>query len=165
MMQLCRFIGLVLVATGGLRAESPGPSEPSGKIRPVKAEVTGGGFEFQEMRAKTVAFSMRHYVWFNVPAGIDGLLYTQMAGGGAANIHLKAKEAGRVFVAVAANQMLDLKEKGWTLPMPDRSNTFAYNDSNKTIMVILSREVGQGEELDIPQMGWPGTIVLLPPDF
>jgi hypothetical protein len=165
MMQLCRFIGLVLVATAGLRAEPPGASEPSGKIQPVKAEITGDGFEFQEMRAKAVAFSMRHYVWSNVPPGIDGLLYTQMAGGGTATIHLKAKEAGRVFVAVAANHMLDLKEKGWTLPMPDRSNTFSYNDVNQTMMVILSREVGKGEELDIPQLGWTGTIILLPTDF
>ena len=165
MTQFCRFIGLVMLATASLRAEPPGASELSDKIRPVKAEITGDGFEFQEMRANTQAFSMRQYVWSNVPAGINGLLFTQMAGGGTATIHLKAKEAGRVFVAVAANQMLDLREKGWTLPMPDRSNTFTYNDVNHTTMIILSREVTKGEELDIPQLGWTGTIVLVPSDF
>jgi len=49
--------------------------------------------------------------------------------------------------------------------MPDRSNTFTYNDVNHTTMIILSREVTKGEELDIPQLGWTGTIVLVPSDF
>jgi hypothetical protein len=164
MMRFCRFLGMVLLATAGVRAATLGASETPSEIRPAKVEITGRGFEIQEMRAKTVAFGMRSYVWSDVPAGIEGLLYTQMAGGGTATIHLKAKEAGRVFVAVAANQMLDLKEKGWMLPMPDRSNTFTYNDVHQTMMVILSREVGEGEELDILQLGWTGTIVLLPSD-
>jgi hypothetical protein len=32
------------------------------------------------------------------------------------------------------------------------------------MMVILSRDVAEGEDLDIPQLGWTGTIVLLPSD-
>ena len=86
-----------------------------------------------------------------------------MAGGGTAVIHLKAQEAGKIYVAAATNQMLDLKEKGWTLPTPDRSNTFTYTDQNLTLMIVMSREVAVGEELDLPQMGWTGIIVFLSP--
>jgi len=152
-------ITFVLMATmgAGAIAESPGT------IKPAKVEITGRGFEIQEMRKGTQAFRMRTYIWSDVPDSIDGLLYTQMAGGGTATIHLKAQEAGKVYIAAAANQMLDLKEMGWTLPTPDRSNTFTYNDPNLTLMIILSHEVAAGEDLDIPQMGWTGIIVFLSP--
>jgi hypothetical protein len=165
MMHFWRFIAVALVATAGMHAAPPKAPETSNGIRPAKVEVSGRGFEIQEMRMNAVAFSMRNYVWADVPPGIEGLLYTQMVGGGTATIHLKAKEAGKVFVAVAASRMLDLKEKGWVLPMPDRASTFTYTDVNRMMMVVLSREVVEGEELDIPQLGWTGTIVLLPPDF
>jgi hypothetical protein len=155
---------MAMIAAVSVRAAPPSAPESPSEIRPAKVEITGRGFEIQEMHPNALAFSKRDYVWADVPAGIEGLLYTQMVGGGTATIHLKAKEAGRVFVAVAASRMLDLKEKGWTIPKPDRSNTFTYTDVNRMMMVILSREVGEGEELDIPQLGWTGTIVLLPSD-
>jgi hypothetical protein len=165
MTRFCCFIGMVLLAASGVRAASPNASEAPGAIRPAKVEITGRGFEIQELRMNALAFSNREYVWADVPPDIEKLLYTQMVGGGTAAIHLKAKEAGKVFVAVAASRMLDLKEQGWTLPPPDRSNTFTYTDVNRMMMVVLSHEVAKGEELDVPQFGWAGTIVLLPPDF
>jgi len=159
MTHFLRSITLVLMVTICARAiaESPGP------IKPANVEITGRSFEIQAMRKGTQAFRTRSYVWSDVPDSIDGLLYTQMAGGGTAVIHLKVQEAGKIYVAAAANQMLDLKEKGWTLPTPDRSNTFTYTDQNLTLMIIMSREVAAGEELDIPQMGWTGIIVFLSP--
>jgi hypothetical protein len=48
--------------------------------------------------------------------------------------------------------------------MPDRSNTFFYNDVNRMMMVILSRNVAEGDEFDLPQLGWAGTILLMPSD-
>ena len=158
MTHFCRFLGMALIATASVRAAPPG------EIRPAKTEITGNGFEIQELRMDAVAFSNRYYTWADVPEGIEGLLYTRGAGGVPATIHLKAMEAGKVFVAVAASRMLDLKEQGWKLPMPDRANTFTYTDVNQMMMVVLSREVKDGEELDIPQLGWAGTIVLLPSD-
>jgi len=162
MTHICRFVGIVLATTIAVRAEPRIASESPSEIRPANVEITGRGFEIHVLRKGAVAFRMRTYLWSDVPASVDGLRYTQMAGGGTATIHLKAKEVGRVYVAIAANQMLDLKEKGWILPMPDRSNTFTYSDANQTIMVVLSREVEEGQELDIPQLGWTGTILLLP---
>jgi hypothetical protein len=162
---ICRFIAMAVTASVSLRAAplpQPDPLKGPAEIRPAQVEITGSGFQIQEMRMNSLAFNMRDYIWIDVPKAIEGLRYTQMEGGGTATIHLKAKEAGRVFAAVAASRMLDLKEKGWMLPIPDRSNTFTYTDVNHMMMVILSRKVTSGEELDIPQLGWQGTIVLLP---
>jgi hypothetical protein len=139
------------------------PARGADRIRPADVEISGRGFEIHVLRKGGDAFRMRNYRWADLPESIEGLLYTQMAGGGAATIHLKAKEAGKVYLAVAANQMLDFQEKGWELPMPDRSNTFTYTDQNLTLMVVVSRPVKEGDELDIPQLGWTGAIVLLPP--
>jgi hypothetical protein len=164
MTHICRFIVMVLISTISARAAPPGASDAPNEIRPAKVEITGRGFDIRELRGNTVAFSMRTYVWSDVPPGIEGLHYTQMMGGGTASIHLKAVEAGNVFVAIAASRMLDLKELGWTLPMPDRSNTFTYADVNQTTMIILSRKVAEGEEFDIPQLGWTGTILLMRSD-
>lgn len=157
-------IGTALVAAAvvvGLGAAEP--AFGADKIHPAKVEISGRGFEIHLLRKGAEAFRMRAYRWSDLPESIEGLPYTQMSGGGTAVIHLKAKEAGTVYVAVATNQMLDMQEKGWDLPMPDRSNTFTYTDQNLTLMVVMSRKVVEGEELDIPQMGWTGTIVLLPP--
>ena len=161
MTSFCRLIGLVLVATVLVHA-GPAISESPTRIRPAKVEITGRGFEIHVMRNKTLAFSSRNYVWSDVPASIDGLRYTRTDGGGTATIHLKAKENGEVFVAVVANSMLDLRELGWTLPVPDRANTFTYSDQARSLMVIMSQKVTAGQQLDIPQLGFSGTIVLLP---
>jgi len=151
-------VAVIVSARSGLAANS------SLKIHPVKAEVTGRGFEIRVLRKGTPAFKSRAYTWSDLSEDIEGLRYTQTQGGGTATIRLKAMESGSVFVAVAANQMLDMQEKGWSLPTLNRSNTFTYNDAAQSLMVILSHEVKQGEEIDIPQVGWPGTIVLLPSD-
>ena len=128
----------------------------------MKAEITGRGFEMRVMRNNALAFKSRTYVWSDVPASIEGLRYTQMQGGGTATVHLKAKEDGEVFVAVVANSMLDLRELGWTLPIPDRSNTFTYSDQARSLMVIMSHKVHEGQELDVPQLGFSGTMVFQP---
>src|SRR5437868_1999138 len=158
-----RFIVLAVVATVTLFSSSDA-ADPALKIRPVKAEVSGRGFEIRVLRKGAPAFKSRAYTWSDLPEDIDGLRYTQTQGGGTATIRLKALERGSVFVAVAANQMLDMQEKGWNLPMPNRLNTFTYSDAAQSLMMVLSHEVKQGEEIDIPQVGWPGTIVLLPSD-
>jgi hypothetical protein len=162
MTHLSRCIVMAVLAAYSVHAEPRIASEPSGEIRPVAVEITGRGFEIRVLRNNTIAFKTRSYLWSEVPAALEGLRYTQMLGGGTATIHLKAKEAGRVFVAIVANQMLGLKEQGWTLPVFDRSNTFTYSDAAQTLMVILSHPVTEGQELDVPQLGFAGTIVLLP---
>jgi len=162
-MKLPGIIRTVLAAGVVMGLCAAEPALAGDKIQPAKVEISGRGFEIHLLRKGAEAFRMRGYRWSDLPESIEGLPYTQMSGGGTAVIHLKVKEAGTVYVAVATNQMLDMQEKGWDLPMPDRSNTFTYTDQNLTLMVVMSRKVAEGEELDIPQMGWTGTIVLLPP--
>jgi len=156
---------LVAITIGSLLTATTGPTAPvAAPVRTgtARVEVTGDGFVLKELCSGAPAFSNRDYVWSNVPKGVEGWRYTQTAGGSRARVHLKVKAPGRIFAAVATNQMLDLKERGWTLELPSRANTFSYTDTNLTLMIMMSLEVKAGQELDLPQLGWAGTLVLLP---
>ena len=78
-------------------------------------------------------------------------------------MRLEARSTGFLYVATMADCMLDLVDLGWALEMPDRTNTFSYSSADNQLMVVMSRRIVDGEVYDVPQVGWAGTLVLLPP--
>ena len=130
--------------------------------RTARFELSGGGFAIAELKEGGQSFSNRDYAWARVPKNLEGCRYAQTAGGVVATMLLKAKSSGTVRAAVMVDRMLDFKDHGWTLEMPDRANTFSYTDVDNKLMIVMSRQVEKGQEITLPQVGWAGTLVLLP---
>ena len=61
--------------------------------------------------------------------------------------------------AEATTKAVAAKISGWA----DTSDGFHYTDRGRTEMRILRRDVAQGQTITLPQGGWTGTLLLIPP--
>jgi hypothetical protein len=119
--------------------------------------VQGSGFAVATLENGGIAFSDRKYVWAEIPARFAGWQYTQTAGGKKPQMTVKAQRAEMLYVATGAEPGVDLT--GWEAVT---DAPFHYTDAKKTEMRVYRRMLTQGQELEIPQGNWTGTLVLLP---
>ena len=118
--------------------------------------VTGRGWALATLANDTAAFANRNYVWQGIPARFNGWRYTQTRGGERAEIVVKTKRAGTLYVATALAQgKVTLAD--WT-PLP--ATGFHYTDGQQTPMTILTRSVDAGQTVVIPQGNWTGGLLL-----
>lgn len=140
---------VIAMAVGG-RAESTSTAE---------AVVSGRGWELGRLADGERAFSNRRYVWNDVPEQFRNWVITRTAGGVAADLRIRAGGDMVVWAAAADGGSTTLGA-GW-VAVPDAE--FRYTDRGGTRMRIWKRSVRTGEEVALPQMGWTGTLLLLPP--
>ena len=134
---------------------------------PVKTEVRCRDFSVVTINTRIatlgedeVAYGNRKYVWKNVPDRFAGWQYTRTDGGVCATIDVTAQCATTLFMAAAPKQE-QTDTTGWTL-VPDA--TFNYTDGGKTRMQVYSRQVDAGQTVSVPQGGWSGGLLLIPPE-
>jgi photosystem II stability/assembly factor-like uncharacterized protein len=121
--------------------------------------VTGEGFSIARLADDTPAFSNRDYVWKGVPEAFRGWSYTRAGGGANPRIRVTAEQATTLHVATASAQPgPDLA--GFTA-VPDAQ--FHYTDNARSPLQVHRRSLRAGEQLEIPQGNWTGTLVLVPP--
>ena len=154
---------LVMAATAHLcrsagSVPAPQPSaSPLGKL--ARLSVSGTGYRLQLLRNGARSHSNRKYVWQNVPARLEKLSFTQLAGGKAAKIAIEVREPGTVFFAVRLRSRLTrpLESDGWK----QTGMRFNYSDRGKTTLGVLSKELAAGTKMEVPQLcTWTGPIVI-----
>lgn len=109
------------------------------------------------------AFGNRRYAWRNVPERLRGWTFTRTSGGVREAVELEVDVGGHVYVAVEAGAIVEMKNLGWTLEGLDAHSTFNYSDHLNTRMVVFSKDIPTGARVQVPQVGWAGTLVLVPP--
>jgi hypothetical protein len=135
----------------------PADTREPGSYDGPEVAIQGLGFQMATLKDGGQAFSNRKYVWKQVPQRLSGWSYTQTDGGIAPLVRVKAKRDGVLYAATA--------KKGASLPgwTPEENLEFCYTDGGRTRMVVFCRSVKAGEELEVPQCSWTGTLVLVPP--
>lgn len=127
----------------------------------AQVEVSGTGFTVEVFGKGRASHSNRDYVWRNLPASLEGLRFTRLAGGGSARLSVVAQTAGRVYVACAEIGSETLRNAGWQLISPTIS--YASKDGKRDFhMALYYRNFRRGESAEIPQREWAGTIVIAP---
>lgn len=109
------------------------------------------------------AFGNRRYTWRNVPERLRGWSLTRTSGGVREAIELEVDVGGHVYVAVESGAIVEMKDLGWTPEGLDANSTFNYSDHLNTMMVVFSMDIPTGAHIQVPQLGWTGTLVLVPP--
>ena len=133
-------------------------SPPGEKLDTPTLSVEGRGFKPAPFDNDALAFGNRSYVWRNVPEQFRGWRHTQTDGGRFARIAVTAKKPTTLFAATS--KAAAAKISGWI----ETDDTFHYTDKGQTKMRILRRDVQQGQTIALPQGGWTGTLLLIPPD-
>jgi hypothetical protein len=138
----------------------PREMEPPPKTTFDTATLTieGRGFTLATLDNDGLAFGNRRYVWREVPASFRGWRYTQTNGGQLAEIAVSAKRQMTLFAATTRARAADVF--GWDQTDDD----FYYTDRGQTPMRVLRRDVKEGQTIALPQRGWTGTLLLIPPD-
>jgi hypothetical protein len=121
--------------------------------------VKGNGIEIATLDKQAKAFSNRDYVWEGVPSKFAGWRYTRTAGGETARVTVTAKRQATLYVATAPEQS-GAALTDWS---PVAGASFTYTDQKHTRVAVYRREVTGGQELDVAQGNWSGTMVLLAP--
>jgi len=130
---------------------------PKEKFDTATLSIEGLGFQPATFDDDAPAFGNRAYVWRDVPADFRGWQYTQTDGGQFAVITVTAKKPATLFAATTKAVAANISE--WT----DTNDAFHYTDRGRTEMRILRRDVEQGQTITLPQGGWTGTLLLIPP--
>jgi len=117
--------------------------------------LTGRGWTLAKLADGERAFSNRPYVWQGVPEKFRGWSITQVAGGVPAEIRVKATRDTVLYVATTTKN-----PSGWT-SVPEAK--FHYSDKAKATMLVFSRRLKAGEEVEVPQTVWAGMLALVPP--
>lgn len=117
--------------------------------------VEGLGFRPSILGEGELAFSNRAYRWQGVPSALAGQFILRINGGTIPQIHVTAKRdfTLRVATADAAGP------PGWTAG----GITFGYNANTNTPLYLFSRSMASGEQLQIPQLGFSGTLPIIRP--
>lgn len=138
----------------------PKMMEPDPQVRFDLPNVTieGRRFDLGTMADDALAYSNRKYVWKGVPSRLSGWQYTQTGGGVRASVAVTAKRDTTLVAATSKASAATLA--GWAAT----GETFLYTDQNRTAMAVLSRDLRAGETFQVPQAGWTGTLVLIPPE-
>jgi hypothetical protein len=137
------------------------PLPPAKEITAESDELSVTAFHVQiaTLTEDGTAFGNRKYVWKNVPQRFAGWRYTRTDGGVTARIQAVAKRDTTLYVATSPKHV-DLEEQGWSL-VPD--STFHYTDAGKTELNVYSKPAAAGQTVAIPQPGWTGGLLLIPP--
>jgi hypothetical protein len=136
------------------REMEPPPKE---KLDTATLSIEGIGFKLATFDNDAPAFGNRPYVWRDVPAEFRGGQYTQTNGGQSAVITVTAKRQTTLFAATT--KAMAARICGWT----DTNRGFRYTDRGQTEMRILRHEIAKGQTISLPQGGWTGTLLLIPP--
>jgi hypothetical protein len=92
-----------------------------------------------------------------VPVRFRGWNFTQVSGGRAAQMRVRAKSSTVVYAATALSQRgVDLS--GWER----EGSVFYYNDAGRTQMTVIRKRLTMGQEIEVPQGNWSGVILLFP---
>lgn len=140
-----------------LQAERTAALRIEHELAPVaKLEVRGEDFALKMLRNGATAYSNRDYKWAHVPEALQGWAYTQIDGGDTPEFRIEVVQPGVAYVMA---ESLELTEHGW-LHRPDLAFPwFPGRDS----MSVFTKQVKAGQVLDVPHIGWTGTMILLPP--
>ena len=130
---------------------------PKEKFDTATLSIEGLGIKLATFENDAPAFGNRTYVWRDVPATFRGWKYTQTNGGQFATITVTTKKQMTLFAATT--NAVAAKISGWA----ETDDGFHYTDRGRTEMRILRRDVEQGETIALPQGGWTGTLLLIPP--
>ncbi|MBN2296116.1 MAG: hypothetical protein JXM70_27040, partial [Pirellulales bacterium] len=133
--------------------------EPT-KIETDSLSVEGHGFTVEKLQNKGQAFANRDYVWKQVPKSLQGWRYTQTSGGVKSQISVTAKKDGTIYVATSSTKKV-MDAGGWR---KEPNLTFGYTDSKNTQMKVLCRDMSANDTVELPQLNWGGTLLLIPPD-
>ena len=128
---------------------------------PIHAEtaalsIDGSAFQMAPLVEGLKAFSNRDYQWLEVPTMFKGGQFTQLGGGVAAQMNLRAKKDGTIYLATNVAQA-GVDTKGWTKIDP----VLRYSDGAKTVLNVFKRDVKAREVVTIPQGSWTGGMVLM----
>ncbi len=123
---------------------------------PPVLTVTGGNFEPAILTEGGIAFSNRDYTWVSVPSQFEGRQYTRTAGGETASINVSTNADDTVYIATAIVQSNTPDLSDWTAT----GLKFSYTDTNQTEMHIFSKPILAGQNINIPQGNWSGSIVI-----
>ncbi|MFA5189160.1 MAG: hypothetical protein WC740_00460 [Verrucomicrobiia bacterium] len=119
-------------------------------------EIEGKGFTIQKLKSEVQAFGNRDYVWKNVPMKFRGWQFTQVNGGGRAEMAVKSIMDGLLYVATLRK---DADLPGWE---KEPSLGFNYSSGALQRMHVYKTYYRGGTVMKIPQFEWSGTIVLAP---
>lgn len=133
-------------------ADSAGANESEDLV------ISGTGFTMATLQDNAVAFSNRGYIWQKVPASLRGKRYTKINGGARPPLKVKAKKDTIVEVITETSEAPGVKMDGWIRT----GIRFTFNNGKNAVMVLFKKKLTAGEEVDVPQECWAGTMVLLP---
>jgi len=122
--------------------------------------LAGRGFTIEKFDEGARAFGNRDYTWQQVPKALKGWRFTRMNGGEAAPLWLRCHRDMEVLLATSAAAS-DWQLAGWEL-VPDW--TFCYTDRGRTKVRVYRRRLPAGPVVPLPQTGWTGGMLLIPPE-
>jgi hypothetical protein len=121
--------------------------------------ASGPGWSLATLEEGAVAFGNRAYVWRGVPNEFRGWRFTQTSGGEPAEIRVRVSR-DTTLLAITAHRPPSPGLAGWE-KVP--GSEFCYTDAGQSPMAVFRRQAKSGEDLSIPQTGWTGTALLIPP--
>lgn len=127
--------------------------------RNARFTISGTGYRIGRFENGARAFDHRDYVWREIPEPFEGRRFTRTNGRENASMRLDVITPGVAHVATSTGHTKALTEAGWE----KTDHVFHYTDTSQSSMVILEKQVREGESLNVIQSGSSVTIVLLPP--
>ena len=124
--------------------------------------VFGKGFEIENFGNGLKAFSNRNYVLADIPRKFAGWRFTQKNGGAFADMNVNVTSDGFIYASIQVDTVKEAGKKmtGWIL---DKESFFSYTSEKKERMVIVKRWFKAGDAFKVDQLGWTGTLLLIPP--
>ena len=123
---------------------------------PAVVRIGGVHVAIRNLANGAPAFQNRRYAWKAVPEQFNGWSFTQTKGGIEAAIVVKAVKGGMLYAAASGDV---LEAAGWTRV---KGVALGYTDKTGSSLAVWCKPVEAGAVLEIPQAGWPGTLVLAP---
>jgi hypothetical protein len=145
--------GVTLTVLAGKTGITDGPAT----IESTDLVVTGKGFSPAILDNYALSWGNRSYNWREVPSALRGAQYTKTNGGVPAEIRVKAKRDTVVRV------MIDVKDPKGKLPGWSSTELHFTTTESGADMRVFEQRIAAGKEIDIPQVSWCGTLVVLPP--
>lgn len=124
--------------------------------------VSGTDYQVEEFSNGLKAFSNRNYKLDDIPRKFAGWRFTQKNGGDFADMKVNVTSDGFIYASIQAESLKEAAKKmtGWIL---DQDAFFSYTSKKKERMVIVKRRFKAGDVFKVDQLGWTGTILLIPP--
>ncbi len=130
-------------------------SVPTGESRWEYPDMVleGEGFRPALLAEGETAFANRTFRWQVVPSALAGHLIPRINGGTIPRIHVTARRDFTLRVATID----EAGPPGWTA----EGMTFGYSANTNTPLYLFSRSMAGGEQLQIPQLGFTGTLPII----